>query len=114
MRLVTQKNTTLGEVMQAYTEDVLQMVADILGHKVEIEPNGAASSKALFTNAQSGEISYLYLGFDNRGFLLCQYMPYMGTGTPRTIYGPLALAKAVELPMLTVARRILAHLPEEM
>ena len=114
MRLVTQKNTTLGEILQAYTLDVLKLVAEMLNRKAEFEPNGSASAKAEFTNEAGDEISYLYLGFDNRGFLLCQYMPYMGTGQPRTIYGPIALAKSVELPISMVARRILSALPDEL
>ena len=114
MRLVTLKNTNLGEVLQAYTTDVLQMVADSLGRQVEIQPNGITSAKALFLDESQTEVAYLYLGFDIRGFLICQYMPYMGTGKPRTILGPLSLAKTAELPIMTVARRIVAALPAKL
>lgn len=112
MRLVAQKNTQLGEILQAYCFSILEEVVGNLGKDLTPEPNGDASAKVGFPGGYGA--SYLYLGFDNRGFLVCQFMKELASGRSSTIYGPIALAKSVTMPIGTIAQRITQALPKDL
>lgn len=110
MRLVTQKNTHLGEILQSYCIAILEEVVGNLGKDLTPEPNGDASAKVGFPGEYGA--SYLYLGFDNRGFLMCQFLKELSSGRPSTVYGPIALAKSVNMPIGIIAQRITQALPK--
>jgi hypothetical protein len=112
MNLSIRKNTTLGSVMQTYCITVLEEVIGNIGGSFEVKPNGATSAKVAFP----GDIgsSYLYIGFDNRGFLVGQYWGELAGGEPDTIYGPIALAQTVGVPIGIIAQKITQALPKQL
>jgi hypothetical protein len=111
MKVVTQKNTQLGDILQSYCITVLEEVMGNIGKGLKPVPNGNASARV----ALPGDISpsYLYLGFDNKGFLLCQYWGEMAGGEPDKIYGPIALSVSVRMPIGVMAQHITHALPKK-
>lgn len=112
MKLTTQKNTHLGEVLQAYCIAILEEVVGNIGKDLTPELNGDASAKVGFPGEYGA--SYLYLGFDNRGFMICQFLKELSSGSPSTVYGPIALAKSVNMPLGIIAQRITQALPKDL
>jgi hypothetical protein len=102
----------MGDVLQAFSLGVLENVVSQLDREAESpEPNGMASGKVAFP-ADLG-CDYLYVGFDEKGYFVAEYLKDMGGKRPAPIWGPKPLAKTVNLTVGVLAHQIVSKVPKE-
>lgn len=112
MRLTTQSNTKLGELLQAFCLTLLRDVVGQLGaDDAEVLENGQTSAKVILPTEEGAD--YLYIGFDEKGSFRAEYMAHLASGRPIGVWGPISLAKMTALTMGAIAHKIVSGLPSK-